>query len=386
VPRFHIAEDVLPGHPDRLADAVAEAVVDHAVAIDPDALVGVEVAVHRNAVFVTGRIAAGNEPDMHRLFSPSLARQAYWDAGYRGRWGLVRRHYAGRDGRSIETPDALEIAVHTDLDLGPLSSDERSIRCFSDDQNHVVGHAEGTIATGYLPAAHFVARRMREAVDRLRENHDEVLGPDGKVWIRLLEDETGIAWDRCNVSVQHAPGIGYEELHELVLPAIEQEIESLSDALPGIEESWCPERLRLNGAGDFSCGGPFGDNGLSGKKLVVDHYGPSVPIGGGALCGKDPHKVDRIGALRARQLAVRLVRDAGASHATVRLGWLPGLEAPSFVDALVDGEVWDEARIAKATAIPDLSIAATFRDLELDGVKWREVLRRGYFGSGSMWG
>jgi S-adenosylmethionine synthetase len=182
------------------------------------------------------------------------------------------------------------------------------------------------------------------------------------------------------------PGIGYEELHELVLPAIEQEIESLSDALPGIEESWCLERLRLNGAGDFSCGGPFGDNGLSGKKLVVDHYGPSVPIGGGALCGKDPHKVDRVGALRARQLAVRLVRDAGASAATVRLGWLPGLEAPSFVDALVDGEAWDEARIAKAIAIPDLSIAATFRDLELAGVKWREVLRRGYFGSDSEWG
>jgi S-adenosylmethionine synthetase len=205
VSRFHIAEDVLPGHPDRLADAVAEAVVDHAVAIDRDALVGVEVAVHRNAVFVTGRIAAGDERDAQRLFSNSLVHEAYWDAGYRGRWGLVRRHYAGRDGRSIEAPDALELAVHTDLDLGPLSADEREIRRFSDDQNHVVGHAEGSAATNYLPPAHFVARRMRQAVDRLREKHVGVLGPDGKVWIRLIDDGTRIAWDRCNVSVQHVP-------------------------------------------------------------------------------------------------------------------------------------------------------------------------------------
>lgn len=383
---FHIAEDVLPGHPDRLADAVAEAAVDHAVAIDPDALVGVEVAVHRNVAFVTGRIAAGREPDAERLFSSSLVHQAYWDAGYRERWGLLPGHYAGRDDSSIDAPAGLALTVHTDLDLGPLSADERAIRCFSDDQNHVVGHAEGSAATGYLPAAPFVARRMREAVGRLREKHAGVLGPDGKVWIRLIDDGPRIAWDRCNVSVQHVPGIGFEELHELVSPAVELEIESLSNALPGIADSWSSEQLRLNGAGDFSCGGPFGDNGLSGKKLVVDHYGPGVPIGGGALCGKDPHKVDRIGALRARQLAVRLVRDAGASRATVRLGWLPGLEAPSFVDALVDGEAWDEARIAKSIAIPDLSIAATFRDLELDGVKWREVLGRGYFGSGSAWG
>jgi hypothetical protein len=113
--------------------------------------------------------------------------------------------------------------------------------------------------------------------------------------------------------------------------------------------------LYLNGAGDFSCGGTFGDNGLSGKKLVVDGYGPSVPIGGGALCGKDPHKVDRLGALAARQLAVRLVRDAGAGSARVMLGWLPGAQGPDTVYAVVDGDHWPEARIRAAVTVPDPS-------------------------------
>lgn len=383
--RFHVAEDVLPGHPDRLADAVAEAAVDQAIAIDPDALVGVEVAVHRNAVFVSGRIAASEAGAAHRLFGSELVRQAFWDAGYRGRWGLVAGRYAGEEERSIESPADLELIVHMDLDLGPLSDEERAIRRFSDDQNLVIGHAEGSAATAFLPPAHFVARRIRQALERLREARRDVLGPDGKVWVRLVEDAGGFVWDRCNVAVQHAPGIGLEALHAVVSPSIDAAVEQLGAALPGLAQTWSPERLRLNGAGDFSCGGPFGDNGLSGKKLVVDHYGPGVPIGGGALCGKDPHKVDRIGALRARQIAVRLVREAGAASATVRLGWLPGLEAPAFLDACVDGESWDTKRIRASIAVPDLSIEASFQELELASVSWRDALRRGYFGTARRW-
>ena len=117
----------------------------------------------------------------------------------------------------------------------------------------------------------------------------------------------------------------------------------------------------------------------------MDHYGPGVPIGGGALCGKDPHKVDRAGALRARQLAVRLVRDGGARNATVRLGFLPGLREPAFLDAYVDGRWLDGDAIAARIPVPDLSIEAPARDLELTRVKWNEHARGGYFGRGSSW-
>jgi S-adenosylmethionine synthetase len=388
-PILHAAEDVLPGHPDRLADALAEALVDAAVAQDPDALVGAEVGVHRNAVFVTGRIAAGDGPAL-RL--DELARTVFEDAGYRGRWRLVEGAFAGprgaegtAGGDASRAPAPPVLGLHADLDVGPLRGDERAIRGFSDDQSLVVGYAWGCEATGWLAPAPFVARRLRHALSQLRAAHPDVFGPDGKVLVRIREERGRFAWAFCNVCLHHAPGVGYEAQHALVLPAFEAEIAALDAALPGLAASWSPEALRLNGAGDFTCGGPFGDNGLSGKKLVVDYYGPGVPIGGGALCGKDPHKVDRCGALRARQLAVRLARASGARDVMVRIGFAPGLPGPESVEATVDGETWDGARLSRSITLPDLSIAGTFHALELAGVRWRDVLVRGYFGNAWSW-
>ena len=360
-----LAEDVLAGHPDRLSDAVAEAVVDRAVGIDPEALVGVEVGVHRTVAFVTGRVAAG------RGGAPSfdvdeLVHGAYVRAGYTDDW-------------------ALEPRVFTDLDLGPLADDERGIRRFSDDQSITVGHACGGPATGFLPPAVFAARAFREALQDAREAHAKALGPDGKVMVALRRRGRRFRLERLCVSIQHAPGLPSEAQHRLVVPALEQAVARLDPALPGLGAGWSPEVVRLNGAGEFSCGGPHGDNGLSGKKLVVDHYGPGVPIGGGALCGKDPHKVDRVGALRARQIAVRLVRDAGRAEATVWLGWQPGREEPDVVFARAGGEALERAQIERLVPVPDLSIAASVRDLELGRVRWAEAQRSGYFGRNRAW-
>ena len=203
--------------------------------------------------------------------------------------------------------------------------------------------------------------------------------------VRLNEGGEYFGWDICNVAIQHAEGVGYDELHALVVPALAAAADGMDKQLYCIGRTFDPTRVRVNGGGDFSCGGTHGDNGLSGKKLVVDGYGPGVPIGGGALCGKDPHKVDRAGALRARQLARRLLPASHGQEATVRLGFLPGLESPAFVDALVDGESWNHERIADAATIPDLSLEATFEHLELAEVSWTETLRAGYFGSGRSW-
>ncbi|MCZ7535033.1 MAG: methionine adenosyltransferase domain-containing protein [Acidimicrobiia bacterium] len=298
--RRHIAEDVLPGHPDRLADAVAEAVVDHAVGRDRDALVGVEVAVHRRVVFVTGRVAS----------SPPAPVP----------WGeLVDDVCASAGVAAAARPNRVE----TDVDEGPLDDDERGIRRFSDDQSITVGHAEGSEVTHYLPPGVHAAHTMRATLSRVRCAHDDRLLADGKVLVRLSEECGRFVWERCNVAVQHAEGVGFDELHTLLVPALGEAAASLDAALPGSAESWSREIVRINGLGDFTCGGTDGDNGLSGKKLAVDFYGPMTPLGGGAMCGKDPHKVDRAGALRARQLAVRLVRGGAVRTATVWLTWLP---------------------------------------------------------------
>lgn len=363
--RLLVAEEVLPGHPDRLADGIAEAIVDRAVQVDDEALVGVEVAVHRRRVFVTGRVAASQAiPALHL---EDLVRSVYQRAGYCDRW-------------------ALSLDVVEDLDVGPLGEEERQIRAFSDDQNLVVASAWGYPAFQHLSAECAAARAVRDALTRLREARPDLLGPDGKVLVALQELAGGaVAWRRLNLAMQHAPGARLEDLFALVLPAAERALEVLEPHCPGLRATFSPEVVRLNGAGDFSQGGPLGDNGLSGKKLVVDHGGPSTPIGGGALCGKDPHKVDRVGALNARHLAVRLLGETGGALARVTLGYLPGQTAPDFLQADLDGVLLDEAAVAALVPLPDLSIAASVDRLGLARVCWTDVLRTGYFGGPWAW-
>ena len=126
--------------------------------------------------------------------------------------------------------------------------------------------------------------------------------------------------------------------------------------------------------------------GLPMEKLVIDHYGPRIPIGGGALCGKDTHKPDRVGPLRARQLAVRLAQATG-SVVTLHTGWLPGLEAPDRISAhLGDGRILDRVAIERLVPIPDLSLAGSVRDLELASVPWVRCIDTGYMGAGYAWG
>jgi S-adenosylmethionine synthetase len=367
---LHLAEDVLAGHPDRLADGIAERIVTEALAVDPLALVGVEVAVHRRKVFVTGRVAAGGRPGVFGRLAPNAltdwVRWVYQRAGYGNEWGFGCAH---------------DVQVVTDLDLGPLPAVEAGIRRFSDDQNIVAGHATGTAATAYLPPAPYIARRFRQALDRARGRAPDRLGPDGKVLVHLEEEAGRLRWRGCNAAVHHMAAVSTEELHDLVVPELAAEATALERDLAGVGATFEPELVRLNGIGDFTCGGPMGDNGLSGKKLVVDHYGPGVPIGGGALCGKDPHKVDRAGALAARQLAVRLVAGGHGRSATVWLGWFPGRETPDVVAARVDGAWWDAARLAASMPIPDLSVEGIAARLELASVRWNDVAAAGYFGN-----
>lgn len=344
------AEDVLAGHPDRVCDAVAERIVDLATELDPDALVGVEVGIHRCTVFVTGRVAAAGlvtVTDLGLDGPQGLVAAALASAGYTGTWALSPR-------------------IVSDIDVGPLEDDERAIRRYSDDQNVVVGHACAT-ADG-LPAAVSTVRAVRRLLQDLRERYPDALGPDGKVLVGLEPCDGGEV-ALLNVSVQHDRGTGLPELYPLIASEV---------AVPlGVD----PERLVVNGAGDFTCGGPHGDNGLSGKKLVVDHYGPGLPIGGGALCGKDPHKVDRIGALRARQLAKRVLASSPrADAATVTLGWLPGREAPDLVAADLDGCPVDPLALVPI----DLRIEASFAALDLAAQSWTPLLQTGTFGDPAL--
>ena len=206
------AEYVSPGHPDRLADAIAESIVTAAVRQKPDALVGVEVAVHTDCVFVDGRIAAGSQPvDIEKI-----VRDVYRAAGYGGSWN----------------PDPGKIRVTTDLCQEALSAEESDIRPFSDDQNIVIGYACGDERTNYLPAAHWVSGELgRRLFARLRSDADlsATFGPDFKILasLEVTPGETRVEWRRLILSIQHIPKLPYERQHRILLPMLEQILKDL---------------------------------------------------------------------------------------------------------------------------------------------------------------
>jgi S-adenosylmethionine synthetase len=210
----------------------------------------------------------------------------------------------------------------TDLCQEVLSPEESDIRLFSDDQNIVIGYSCGNERTNYLPAAHWVSGELgRLLFVWLRSDAElsAIFGPDFKILasLEVKPGQTQVEWRRLILSIQHIPKLPYERQHRILLPLLEQILKRLeAGGLKGAASTFTPDKLILNGAGEFALGGPEGDNGLSGKKLVIDHYGSGVPIGGGALAGKDPHKVDKCGVLRARQLAKKLVR-GGVDEARV---------------------------------------------------------------------
>jgi S-adenosylmethionine synthetase len=301
------AEFVLPGHPDKLADAIADAIVTEAMRLERRALVGVEVALHRNAVFIDGRVAC--EGAEHIDFA-RIVTGIYGSAGYSERF----------------TPVPEQVQLSTDLCLGPLWPGEAEFREVADDQSIVTGYACSTPGTEMLPVEHALVRRLAIRLARLRHDQPQLLlGPDAKLIVLVRESSGGTACtlERISVSQQHAADWHAVRGRRAIETALRDEARAFAACVPGMRISR-DLHLQLNDAGNFVEGGPHGDNGLSGKKLVCDFYGPRVPIGGGAMSGKDLWKVDRAGPLIARNLAIAGVQRLGLAECTVTLVICPG--------------------------------------------------------------
>lgn len=308
---LRFAEAVCAGHPDRLADTIADGIVALATWYDPDALVGVEVALHRGVVFVDGRIAAGRgaECAVSEEEVAGVVRSAFARAGYGGTFP--------------PEPSALE--VRFDLCLGPLEPDERLFRRVADDQVIGVGYACRGDRAGMIPLEQALARDFVKALEGLRASEPSI-GPDGKVLV-VTRARSLVA---VSLSLHHAPDSDWLRLcalaKEACLSVAAEYVAALELEPPGDRVDWL-----FNGAGVFEVGGPLGDNGLSGKKLVAEAYGSAVPIGGGTVHGKDPHKPDVRAQQIARERAVDLVLQ-GRREATVWVVFRPGEEEPGWVE------------------------------------------------------
>lgn len=326
--RMRPAEWVFPGHPDRLADAIADALVEEAGRRHDRALCGVEVALHRNVVFVDGRIAC---PDAESIDVKGIVRDVYQAAGYGGKFA----------------PTPSRLRVLTDLDLGPLLEGEDTLRELSDDQAIVVGYWNSLPGCGGLPVEQVVVQEIGSALAGLRvAEPDLLLGPDGKVLVVVTEHDDGrIRWSELSASLQHAAESDAVSLDRAVRAVVRRVTSELATRIPGFANE-VPETLLVNGAGDFVCGGPHGDNGLSGKKLVVDGCGPRVPIGGGTLHGKNTWKPDRYGPAVARDHARRFCERNGERECTVTMIVRPGDRELRVVGVETGG--WGRRREASA--------------------------------------
>lgn len=340
-----IAEFVLPGHPDKICDKIADLLVDAACTRDPRSLVGVEVALHQHKVFITGCISTS--PPMTLEEVALVVKKAFIDAGYGDDWA----------------PHPEDLSIFFDLRLEPLDNKLRHLRSISDDQAICVGYATNDRKHHYLPKAHRLAYVAGQEMKNLRQQYN--LGPDGKVIVCCCNNVI----DRISLSLHHKPQINRSELYKMAGQVA---------AKIGLF-NW--DRISVNGGGDFDVGGPFGDNGLSGKKLVMDAYGPMIPIGGGAWSGKDPHKIDRSGGLMARWLALRAIRLGIGQQAKVLLGWHPGDQTPTTKQLTVDGKI----RPISLLGSLDLTLDGLYRRLGLQQVQFATYADGSWFQKSAPW-
>lgn len=368
--RLATAESVAVGHPDRLCDMVSDAVVDLVLGVDPHGRAAVETTVCPGLLHVFGEVRP--VPDAGAV--EAAARACLRRAGYDGSNGCDPEHVAVRvdlHAQSGEIAAAVDAADPLDMGAG--------------DQGVMVGYA--TRETGSrLPLAVSMARALTDRLRAVRESGGlEWLRPDGKAQVTLRTDGAGraLAVDTVVVSAQHAPGVSRTVLEDGILSRV---VDPVLAGLSRVDVSGV--RLLVNPSGSFTLGGPDADSGLTGRKLAVDAYGPLVPVGGGALSGKDGSKTDRSGAYAARWAARSLV-DAGlAERATVRVAYAIGEADPVMVD--VDshgtGRVPDEKLAWAVRRVFDLRPGAIVRDLGLAAPVYADLPVLGHFGrAGLAW-
>ena len=361
------SESVSDGHPDKLADRISDAVLDRCLALDPNAKVACETLLADDLVVVAGEFRLAPEGAFEEMKAglDGLVRGILRNTGYR----------AGFPGIDPETCEVL-LRVHGQSPQLTQGVERADGVLGAGDQGLMFGYACDE-TTELMPLPIQLAHRLMRRHRALRDSGElPWLRPDAKSQVTVCyQDGRPVAVDTVVISTQLQGDLSDAEVERLV---IERLIEPV-----------LPERLRsepirylVNPAGRFEIGGPHGDTGLTGRKIVVDTYGGSCPHGGGAFSGKDPTKVDRSAAYAARWVAKHLVTARLASRATVQLAYAIG--RPDPVSIRVDGHgtaVVDEARLEQAVReVFDLTPAGIIRDLELRQPFYARTAAFGHFG------
>jgi S-adenosylmethionine synthetase len=358
------SESVSEGHPDKVADRISDTVVDAYLAADPYARVACETLVTTNRIVLAGETRGPETITAEHL--AHLARLAVHDIGY---------DQAGFSWRTAEIDvhlhaQSADIAVGVDA-LG--NKDEGA-----GDQGIMFGYA-CTETEALMPApiyyAHLILRRISE-LRRARDDQAKGLLPDAKSQVTLkYVDGKPVGAESVVVSIQHEEGMTQDDVRALLTPIVKA-------ALPS---GWMPgeQKFYVNPTGNFVIGGPDGDCGLTGRKIIVDTYGGAAPHGGGAFSGKDPTKVDRSAAYACRYLAKNVVAAGLAERCTLQVSYAIGVSRPLsvYVDLQGTGKDVDQAKLERVLQeLVDLSPRGIREHLQLNRPIYAVTSAFGHFG------
>jgi S-adenosylmethionine synthetase len=374
------SESVTEGHPDKVADAISDGVLDAIMAENPSGRVACETLVNTGMAVVSGEIST----DVH-LNVPEIVRETVRDIGYEGGYGFDCDHIAVITSIDEQSPDiaqGVDRAYETKVD--PADEDELDV-AGAGDQGMMFGYASDE-TEALMPMPIHLAHRFAERLAAVRKDGTMgYLGPDGKtqVTVRYAYGRP-VSVEKLLISTQHDEGIDSQsqikpELWEsVILPVLEAEVPGRFDPSALFEE------FLVNPTGKFVIGGPVGDAGLTGRKIIVDTYGGMARHGGGAFSGKDPSKVDRSAAYAARYVAKNVVAAGLAQRCEVQVAYAIGVAHPVslMVETFGTGKLPD-AQISRLVESEfDMRPGAFRQYLDLHRPIFQKTAAYGHFGRG----
>ena len=375
--RLFTSESVTEGHPDKVCDAISDAILDALMAQDPMSRVACETATCTGFVLVTGEITSQADIDI-----PKIVRQTVNEIGYNDA-------ATGFDGNTCAVMVAVD-EQSSDIAMGVDKALEAKENKMSDEELEAIGAGDQGMMFGYatneteeyMPYPISLAHKLALQLTKVRKDGTlKYLRPDGKTQVSVEYDEAGkpVRLEAVVLSTQHDPDVTQEQIHNDIKKYVFDEI------LP-TEMIDADTKFFINPTGRFVIGGPHGDAGLTGRKIIVDTYGGYARHGGGAFSGKDCTKVDRSAAYAARYVAKNIVAAGLAEKCEIQLSYAIGVAQPTsvMVDTFGTGKISDEKLVEIIRENFDLRPAGIIKMLDLRRPIYKQTAAYGHFGRNDL--